>query len=358
MNQAIAARRLQNQRLASPSERSAVSLVSWLGAVQAQEFGPARWGLGVRLPASCTDADIARAFDDGRILRTHVMRPTWHFVPRDDIRWMLALTAPRVHQRMAPYNKRLGLAARLLTRAASILERAVAGGRFLTRPELQAELARAGIDASTQRLGHIVMYAELEQILCSGPRRDRRSTYALLAERAPNTRPLPRDEALALLGKRFFQSHGPATVRDFVWWSGLTTADARRALEMNRARSETIDGLTYWTLPGRSGRDVTPRDVHLLPIYDEYVVAYRDRAAVPLGPTVTRWAAGPATFRHALIVAGQIAGTWFTAAKEGALEIEIAPFARPSPATRTALGEAAERYGRFVGVQTTIRFRR
>lgn len=357
MNQAIAARRLHNQRLAAAKGRSPAAVVAWQGAVQAQEFGPARWALALRLPDGWSDARIARAFDQGRILRTHVLRPTWHFVTPADIRWMLALTAPRIHLRMAPYNRHLELDARLFTRAAGVIERALAGGRFLTRQELRAALERARIQAGSQRLAHIVMHAELEQIVCSGPRRDRQFTYALLADRAPDARPLPRDDALARLAKRYFQSHGPATVRDFVWWSGLTTADAKRGLDMNRARAETIDGLTYWTLYGTPGPGDAPA-AHLLPIYDEYLVAYRDRAAVPHGPAVLRSFAGPVTFQHALIAGGQVAGTWRSGDERGAVAAEVLPLRRLTPAGRSAVEAAALRYGRFLGVPVTLRFAR
>ena len=357
MNAGIAARRLHNQRLAWAKARSAAGAVAWLGAVQAQEYGPARWALGVRLPEGRSDAEIARAFDRGGILRTHVLRPTWHFVTPEDIRWMLALTAPRVHARMAPYDRRLELDAPLLTRAAAVIERALGDGGFLTRQELRLALDRAGIDTRSPRLAHIVLYAELEQIACSGPRRGNQFTYAPVAARAPRARVLPRDEALALLTKRYFQSHGPATVRDFVWWSGLTTADAKRGLGMTRARAESIEGLTYWSLPGTAGVGAAP-PVHLLPIYDEYLIAYHDRVAVPHGPLVLRSMAGPATFQHALVIRGQVAGTWRTSAKGGSVAIDVVPLRRLTRGEQSAVREALTAYERFLRVPVVARVRR
>src|SRR5262245_29999042 len=232
---AIAAARLERQQLTRSSLAGAVDVVSWFGAVQAQEYAAARWGLGQRMRGGATDADVRRAVDSGRILRTHVMPPTWHFAARADIRWMLELTAPRVNRFVAGYYRRQELAAPLRTRAAAIFERALGDGGHLTRNELGAHLARAGIVVKGVRLAILTLYAELEGLMCSGAYRDKQLTYALLAKRAPRPKRLSRDEALATLTRRFFASHGPATVRDFVWWSGLTTADTKRGLEMNDA---------------------------------------------------------------------------------------------------------------------------
>src|SRR4051794_12729464 len=219
----IAERRLINQHIATRGLRGPQDVVTWFGAMQAQEYEPAKWALGLRMPDGTTSAKVQRACDEGRILRTHVMRPTWHFVGRSDIRWLLELTAPRVHRILSYYNRALELDSRVLTRSAVVIERALRDGHHLTRAELAARLERAGLPAEGQRLARVVMNAELEGVICSGPRRDRQFTYALVAERAPKAARLPREEALATLAQRFFSSHGPATVKDFVWWSGLTT---------------------------------------------------------------------------------------------------------------------------------------
>ena len=255
------------------------------------------------------DADIERAFNEGRILRTHVMRPTWHFVTPADIRWLLELTAPRVQRIMASYNRRLELDAKTFTRATAVFERALANRQFLTRLELGERLSRAGLPAAGQRLAHLAMHAELEGVICSGPRRGKQFTYALVAERAPNARRLSRDESLAELTLRYFRSHGPATIRDFVWWSGLTTADTKRGLEMNQARRQQVGDRIYWTVGRAASVPARVKMAHLLPIYDEYLVSYRDREAVPHGASViTSGARGHVTFWHALVIAGQDRG--------------------------------------------------
>lgn len=294
----IARRRLANQLLTGVPLRRPADVVGWFGAMQGQEYEPAKWAIGLRLPRATADS-IERAIDEGRILRTHVMRPTWHLVRREDIRWLIALTAPRVRQATAYHAKYVELDRRTLVRGAAVIERALAGG-CLTRKEIAAHLAGARLPMAGQRLAHLVMYAEIEALICSGPRRAGHVTYARLDDRAGPPEVVSRDEALARLTTRFFASHGPATIRDFSWWSGLTMADGRRGVEMIRAGSETIDGLVYWTA-GPPRRERARRDrVHLLPIYDEYLVAYRDRIAVPHATL----------FQHALVIDGQVAGSW------------------------------------------------
>jgi Winged helix DNA-binding domain len=325
-------------------------LVAWLGAVQAQEYGPARWGLGLRLPKGSTDAAIERAVDRGRILRTHVLRPTWHFVTPADIRWMLELTGPRVHARMATYDRQMGLDAGVMTRAASVLERTLGDHWCLTRRELGLHLQRAGLPNGTRELAHIAMYAELEGLICSGPRRGKQPTYALLADRAPEAQRLKRDEALAELASRYFRSHGPATVRDFVWWSGLTTADARRGLEMNRARPVELDGLRYWTVGRESaGAPRSKAVVHLLPIYDEYLVAYRDHQVVPRAMYTF------GSFHSALVVGGQVVGTWRTIAGPKGAVVDVRTLRRLTAVERRGLAREVTRYRRFLGVPATGR---
>jgi hypothetical protein len=299
-----------------------------------------------------TDAQIERACDRGEVLRTHVMRPTWHFVTPDDIRWLLELTAPRVHRQTAPYKRHLELDARTLGRAIAVVERALRDGRHRTRAELSECLRRSNLHIAGMRLALVTMHAELEGIICSGPRRGKQFTYALLAERAPQARRLGRDEALGELSHRYFVSHGPATVRDFAWWSGLTIADTRRGLDINRARSEQVSGVTYWCIDAARPRRRRPESpAHLLPIFDEYLVAYRDREAVPHGPRViTPASRRPVIFRHAVVMGGDVAGTWRTPGSAGGTSVETTLLRRPTSRERGGLAHAACRYERFRGI--------
>ncbi|HEY8925947.1 MAG TPA: winged helix DNA-binding domain-containing protein, partial [Polyangia bacterium] len=265
----IAGARLANQRLVgSPSDR-AEDVVRALGAVQAQDYAGAKWALGLRLDGH-TDADVERAFDEGRILRTHVLRPTWHFVAPRDIRWMLALTAPRVRAAMAYYDRQLDITDGLCRRSQAVLAKALAGGNHLTREELGKALAGAGIVAQGQRLGNLMMRAELDAVVCSGPRRGKQFTYALLDERTPASPSLDRDEALAELASRYFIARGPALVPDFAWWSGLTVNDAQRAVTLAgaRLRAVTVDGRTYWRGARARAATAPAALIHLLPSFD------------------------------------------------------------------------------------------
>jgi hypothetical protein len=349
-------RRLGSQRLGRRTAwRDAADVVAWFGAVQAQEVGPARWGLGQRMVGSTRDADVARALDEGRILRTHVLRPTWHFVAPEDLPWMVRLSGPRILRGMGGRHRQLGLDAETCVRATACFERALAGGHHLTRRELGARLADIGIDArSGPRLAHLSMVAELEGVICSGPQRGREPTYALLAERAPGGRALAGEEAVAELVLRYYQSHGPATLRDFAWWSGLTMADARRGLEMHRAASAIAGGLTYWWIgDGGAVRSTSEAEVHLLPVYDEYVVAYRDRTLVPHGPS-RPGADATVIFQHALIIDGHVAGTWKVRRRDDAIAVDVTAMRRLRRAERDAVRAAEKRYGRFVGAGVEV----
>jgi len=207
-------RRLREQRLAGPPAATPADVVRWLGAVQAQEFAEAKWSLAER--GDGTDDAVEASFARGEILRTHVLRPTWHFVAREDVRWLLRLTRPRVHALNRFMYGKLGLGADVLARGQAELARALAGGEALTRRELAGRLAAAGLPAAGLALGYVLMHAELEEVICSGPRRGRQQTYVLLDDRVPGGGPeLPRERALAELAQRYFSSHGPATIRDF-----------------------------------------------------------------------------------------------------------------------------------------------
>jgi hypothetical protein len=357
MIDAIAEPRLRRQLLTTAARRSPEDVVAWFGAVQAQEYEPAKWALALRMQDGASAQDVERAIDEGRVLRTHVMRPTWHFVAAADIRWLLELTAPRVQRRMAPYDAHLGLDAKTLVRALRVIERALRDRGVLIRAELGDRLRRAGLPMTSMHLAHVVMHAELERVVCSGPRRGKQFTYALLEERVPNVPRLPADEALATAARRFFRSHGPATIRDFVWWSGLSTADAKRAVAIIGARGEEVDGQMYWTCDREPRGTTRDRLAHLLPIYDEYLVAYRDRAAVPHGHStktgLKRWT----TFAHAVVIAGQVAGSWRPVRRTDGIVLEMAPLRRLTRSEREAVAEAARRYEQFVAAPLTLAIR-
>lgn len=344
----IPALRLHGQRITTAGPPTPADLVHHLGAVQAQEYPFAKWALGLRLGPAWSDARIEQAFAAGSILRTHVMRPTWHFVAAEDISWMQRLCAPRVRTAMSSYLRKEGMDARLLNRSVAIFERALQGGTFLTRVELGQQLARARIALTPMQLGFVAMHTEIEGIMCSGPRRGKQFTYALTTTRAPRQRQLDGDEALAELTGRFLRSHGPATLRDFVWWSGLKTIDARRGFAIIEASHFEQESVTYYSVAQEQRGSAS--GVHLLPIYDEYLVSYRDRVAVPHGPSSLRHGSTLVPFRHALVIDGQVAGTWRPEAGDEGPVVVVTAMRRFSRDERNGIEAAIAGYGRFLGV--------
>ena len=279
------------------------------------------------------------------------MRPTWHFVAPADIRWLLALTAPRVHVANASMYRKLELDGALFKRSDAALARALRGGRQLTRDELRGVLQKAGIAADDGiRLAYLMMHAELEGLVCSGARRGNQFTYALLDERAPNARTLSREEALVELAGRYFMSRGPATVQDFAKWSGLTLAEARAGLEAVKARlrQEVVDGRTYWLPASKSAAKVASPAAWLLSIYDEYISGYKDRSAMGTARVGARLVALGNALAYIIVIDSQIVGTWKrTRGKEG-VTVETNLFNRLTRAENRALAIAAARYGDFL----------
>lgn len=345
----IALQRLYNQHLEGPKFQRPDEVVAWFGAVQAQEYALAQWALGLRME-NATDDVIEQAFTDGTILRIHVMRPTWHFVTSADIRWILELTAPRVHAVNAYMYRQLELDDSLLQRSSAIMVQRLEGGKHLTRAELGAALAENGIDTSNgMRLGYIVHYAELEGTICSGAKRGKQHTYALLSERAPHARRLARDEALAELTRRFFTSHGPATIKDFSWWSGLTVADVKAGLAMLTSQLDhaVIDGQEYWFSASLPAASAPPLNGHLLPVYDEYTIAYKNHSAV-LDPQYAEQVANSRFFISTFVLNGEIVSMWRRTFNKKSVVIESAPFRPFTSAENDAFAAAAQRFGAFL----------
>jgi hypothetical protein len=340
----IIRRRLAAQFLTTRGLASASDVVRTLGAVQAQDYAGAKWALGQRVRGA-TDASVEREMTEGRLIRTHVLRPTWHFVPPEDLRWMLALTASRITRVMASYNKELDLDARTLARGTAAIARALEGGKHLTRPELATVLGRARVGpAKGQRLARLVMQAELGAVICSGPRRGNQFTYALIDERAPRSTTLDRDEALATLARRYFTTRGPASAHDFAWWSGLTVADARHAValiagELERATYNDRDMWFVESAPPRA-RAVA----HLLPNYDEYFIGYKDRSAIGRRTCdVGLVTGGNALIAHVVTVNGELVGGW----KRAGAGAELRIVARVSATERALIATATRRFTAF-----------
>jgi hypothetical protein len=341
--------RLEGDPLAAPEE-----VVGWLGAVQSQDFAPAKWSLAQRA-GGLGDAVVDRAFADGTILRTHVLRPTWHFVLPADIRWLLELTAPRVHALNAYQYRQLGLDEDVFQRGGELLAGALQGGAHRTRKQLAATLERGGVALGSFRLGYLLMHAELRGIVCSGAPSGRQQTYALLEERAPRAEPRTRDQALAELTLRYFTSHGPATVKDFGWWSSLTVADIRRGLELvgSRLQQEVVDGVAYWSAGSAPAAPAASPTVHLLQGYDEYLVGYSQSKPL-LNLAGRALVQDRPVFNGVAVLDGQVAGHWKRTIGRGGVAFEVALYEPFDEGQAKALQAAADRQGDFLGVPATV----
>ena len=357
MTPTILHRRLANQHLLRRARARPEEIVAWFGAMQSQDFAGAKWGVGQR-GSGLTDSVVGQAFDEGRVLRTHALRPTWHFVAPADIRWMLELTAPRLHRLNGVMYRRNGLDDTALARSRRALERALAGGLAMTRAELADALKRAGVSAQGEKLAYVMLHAELERIVCSGPRRGKQFTYMLLDARAPSARSLDRDAALGELARRYLQSHGPATLRDFVWWSGLTVRDATAAFDAIAAalERESVDGLGYWSFPeGTRSRMMAGSAAYLFPNYDEFLIAYKDRGLVPAYPAPPAGSVRRDRYAHHLVIDGRLRGSWMRTAGSEDVRIDIETYSPLRRTEREAIDAAADRCGQFMGLRAVVR---
>ena len=348
--------RLRNQQLIDSTRRNPEDVVSWMVAMQAQDYPAAKWAVGLRAP-SCREGDVEQAFNDGRILRTHVLRPTWHFVTPADIRWLLALSAPRVHGVNAYYYRQAGLDAKVFKKSCALLHRILEGGQTLTRAEIATHLKRHKIPAEGLKLAYVIIQAELDGVICSGPRRGNQFTYALLDERVPaDSKPKTREEALGELVMRYFASHGPATARDFSWWSGFTLTDTNKAIaSVQPALESTVIGdLTYWSAePPAMSRKKTP--AFLLPNYDEYLIAYKDRGAfVEHGRAANLVARSNSALSNHLVIDGKLAGSWSRTLTGNSVQIQIAPYKKLAPAQARVVASAADCYTEFLGLPGNV----
>ncbi len=345
--------RLRIQHISGAPLRRVLDVVSWLTAVQSQDYAGAKWSIGQRL-RNGTDAEIDQAFNSGSILRTHILRPTWHFVAPADIRWMLQVTAPHVIALNGYQYRKLELDASVFARTRKIITQALQGEKHLTRAELAVILREAGIVARNERLAAIVMQAELEGLVCSGALRGKQHTYALLEERVPPAPPLTADEALAELTHRFFLGHAPATLKQFIWWSGLSTAKAKAGLALVRSQllEELIDG-DSWFRTTRTKPMSPGMTAYLLPEYDEVLVGTRDMPLpdLPRSKHVRTWRD---VFLRPLVIEGRRAGTWKRTFEKGAAQLELNLFASLSRAQMAAVQKVAERFGRFLELPVSI----
>ncbi len=350
----IALLRLVNQQIVSSAFNSVTEITRWMGAIQAQDYAMSKWALGVRLPGS-TDKTVQSAIDSGDIIRTHVLRPTWHLVSSADIHWMLELSAPQIKSLSKSRDKELGLDETVFTRSNSLLEKALRDNQHLTREELVKLLAAGGFDNDNNRVSHLLMRAEIEGIIGSGITKAGKLTYAILYERVPKTKALNRDEAAAELARRYFISHGPATLKDFVWWSGLPVKECRQAIEDIKTSfvSETCGDETYWLAPSLIVPKFEKDVVLLLPAFDEFIISYKNRTASLPFENHIRTVLINGIFRPVIVQNGQVIGIWKRTLKNDKVILETEYFGSPGKTTKMQVDKAFEGYAQFLGKKVT-----
>ena len=354
----IANIRLFSQQIEKTNFKTAKEIVGWLGAMQAQDDSMVKWAVGVRLPNS-TDRAIESAINNGEIIRTHLLRPTWHLVSAEDICWILELTAPQIKAALKSRHKELEISDIIVTRSNTVIRQALSDGKHLTRSELVAELEKNRIMTNENRASHLLLRAELDGIVCSGVIKGKNQTYALLEERVPKTKPMSREIALANLARRYFASHCPATLQDFIWWSGLSIGDARQALEMVKSDfiSKTIDSNIYWFTNFISSPNLDKEGVHLLPAYDEFIISYKDRSASLPFKNHNKAVSNYGIFRPIIVVNGQVVGIWKRTIKKDKVVVEAEFFKQPNKATIIQIEKATVQYGCFLEKETELVYR-
>ena len=347
----IQRRRMGNSGLTGSPSDAPDEVVHRLGAMQAQDYGPAKWSIGQRAD-NLRDEDLDGALAAGSILRTHVLRPTWHFVARDDIRWLLELTGPRVHRHNRPRFRGLGLDEHTLGRCEALIVAALQDGNHLPRDAIASVLDAAGLDRSGQRLAHILMHCELEGTICSGVPAGKRQTYSLLDERAPAGSRFDREEALVELTRRYLRSHGPATVQDFSWWSSLALSDIKNALHTlgSEVEKEEIDDMTFWSSASDASRPPSGRGAHLLQAYDELLVGYTQSRYFgdPRAPDARAAWRDRSLPNGVFLLNGGVAGHWRRTIQKGSVTVEVLAYEDPEPDDVKALQAAAADLGRFL----------
>jgi hypothetical protein len=345
----IAQWRLISQHIGGTELKTPAAVVSHMGAMQAQDFNMLKWAIGTRLPG-VSEEQIEKSFNSGEMIRTHLMRPTWHLIVPEDASWLLELTAPRIKSAARSRHKQLEIDDKLVAKSNMLIEKALQGNNHMTRDELMDVLENAGIKARNQRSSHLMFCAELDGIVCSGEIRNKEQTYALLRERVPEIKKIDHDEALALLARKYFTSHGPASVQDFAWWSGLSLGDCRRAIELIKPGfiSEKAGNISYW-FPDSASVSGYADTVHLLPAFDEYIIAYRDRSASLVFEHQKKAVSDNGIFRPIVVINGLVKGVWKRTIKKDTVVIELSLFHPVNKKEMKGIEKAGERYGEFLG---------
>lgn len=346
--------RLVSQKLYKTNHNSPEEIVKHFGAMQAQDYAMAKWAVGSRCDAS--EKEIEEAINSGKIIRTHILRPTWHFVSADDIYWMLDLSGSQVKKLFASLAKQHGYDDKKLDQVNSAIEKLLSGNNHLTREEIMQEL---NIQKKTGDLSPVIvmMNAELDGLVCNGRMKGKQITYALLEERVPKPKTqLTKEEALAKLALRYFESHGPATLPDFSWWSGFSATICKKAinaieLQLNHI---TIDNQQYWFKKDFTDEDNFRESVHFLPAFDEILISYKTRNASFQTEHQTKVFTNNGIFKPIILENGKVIGIWKRTVKKDHVKIETEFFSETTPNKKQDLFREIKSFEKYLETKILI----
>jgi hypothetical protein len=355
--------RLHHQQISQQQFATPQQLVNWMGAMQAQDYEMAKWAIALRLSAA-NESTIETALSKGEILRTHILRPTWHIVAAENLRWMMDLSAPQLIRTLNSYNKQVGLETKDLIKAEKNILKILAKNNHSTRDEIMLVLQKEKIKTDDYRSAHIMFHCELNGLVCNGIRKGKEISYALLDERIPVSKKISREEALKKLAEIYFQSHSPATLKDFGWWSGLNQTDAKIAIESINKKLETIQAndLTYYVYETDSvSGDIPPtpfkggitanKEIYLLPAFDEYLISYAHRFDAIEKEKAALAFTNNGIFKPVIIHQGKVIGIWKRTISGKKMKTEIFPFEKISNQLEKEIEQKMEE---FIKYQTNL----
>jgi len=355
MDSKIAQLRLISQKLHKTTDSTPQEIVQHLGAMQAQDYAMAKWAVGSRCDAS--EKVIEEAINSAQIIRTHILRPTWHFVSADDIYWMLDLSGPQVKRIVTSYVKKYGYDAKKLDQTNAAIQKILAGNNHLTREEIMQELSITKTPSPDHLSGPIMMYAELDGLVCNGKMKGKQMTYALLEERVPKTQGrLTQEEGLIKLALRYFESHGPATLLDFSWWSGFSPTSCKNiinAIEL-QLNSITIEDQKYWFKNDISTEDDFRESIHFLPAFDEILISYKSREASILPEHQPKAFTNNGIFKPIILENSKVIGTWKRTIKKDHAKIETQFFNETENHKKAILFEGIKPFENYLGTKIQI----
>jgi hypothetical protein len=348
--------RLLNQQIANSKTTTPYEIVKALGAIQAQDYYSALWAIGVRLPG-VLETDIERELDDRKVVRTWPMRGTLHFVPAEDAKWMLQLMTPRVIAKSAGIYRQSELDEKIFDRARDIFVNALQGGKALIREEMYQLLEKENIVIKGQRGIHIIGHLAQNGLICFGKRIGKQQTFVLLDEWVLNSRSLSKEESLAEIGLRYFKSHGPATLDDFAWWTGLLVAEAKEAIQLvkNLLKSEVSNGKTYWMSSSLHEFVDLSKGIFLLPAFDEFLISYSDRSPSLDSSMFNQVFTKNGIFNPIIVHGGKVKGIWKRTLNKDNVVIELKPFEQLSPPINKSLTATAKKFAAFLGKSLEIK---